>query len=820
MIPCFAPDVDVSEWDELLPLVPGAPGISGAAPALGDIPLRINRNPQIPETVMALLLGDLKFRRTWERQRDDDPTLQDKSLSGYEMALASLAAHAGLDDQPQLVCDILAAFRAKERGAWHGRSYFRSTVGKALAAAKARRERRNGAGGHGVGGDPDGATEDALHEEDAATAAGAAARGSGDAARRAIADRLLVRLREEKKIRASDLARIILWERAFARDAANNLYFYCDEGYYHPGGDAHIRERVKRIFIAIRREKEWTSRVSEETITFIAADARWLWSQPPLDTINVDNGLLHLRTRELKPHSPDYLSPVRIAVTYDPSATCPAIDAFIAQVFPSDSMALAYELPAAMLTPERITQRAILLLGEGANGKSTYLLVVVRFIGAANTASLSLQELENDRFASAELFARLANICPDLPISALGDTSVFKRTVAGDRIRGQQKFRPAFEFEPYCKFVFSATRMPANSDDSNAFLRRWLVVPFERTFRDDAPGTVPQGTLLARLTTPGELSGLLNRVMDAWDRLHAQGGFTRGASMIAAAEDLRQTLDPFYAWLTERVVAAPEGFIVGADLRRKYAEDCRIHKRPQPTDKQFSQMLRRTYPAVEARQRRVNRALTHCYIGIAWLATESAGLHDEGPPIPDAPFIEECELGPDDAAEGVEPEPRPADYRVGDFLQWQVDGEWQLPAPRPIERFSLDSEGNSLVFFVGMASAARREDLRVVSRFREGEIVRWERYGEWQFREPQRIQGFTPKQYYAIFELDRPVPDPHGKGGVFERRRIYAPVWQLRPAPNGGSGVEEHGRKEIRRQDSGEGSKRKPEQLDLPEYPD
>jgi hypothetical protein len=87
-------------------------------------------------------------------------------------------------------------------------------------------------------------------------------------------------------------------------------------------------------------------------------------------------------------------------------------------------------------------------------------------------------------------------------------------------------------------------------------------------------------------------------------------------------------------------------------------------------------------------------------------------------------------------------------------------------------------------------------------------------------------------------DRDRPVPDPHGKGGVLERRRIYAPVWQLRPPPDGfrcerpgGSGAEEQAvelleqlKEGIRPQDPGEGS---PEQLDSPErrrphfeYPD
>jgi hypothetical protein len=60
------------------------------------------------------------------------------------MSLASIAANSGC--HAQQICDLLVAFREKEKGSWHGKSYFRSTIGKALGqAARHRRERLQGA---------------------------------------------------------------------------------------------------------------------------------------------------------------------------------------------------------------------------------------------------------------------------------------------------------------------------------------------------------------------------------------------------------------------------------------------------------------------------------------------------------------------------------------------------------------------------------------------------------------------------------------------------------------------------------------------------
>lgn len=176
---------------------------------------------------------------------------------------------------------------------------------------------------------------------------------------------------------------------------------------------------------------------------------------------------------------------------FDPTARRPAWDKFISEVFPGDSEAIAWEIPAWLVTPDTSIQKAILLLGEGANGKSSYLRGLLAFIGKQNTSAVSLQKLENDRFSAARLIGRLANICPDLPGTDLAGTSVFKAITGGAPLMAEYKFRDSFEFIPYARLVFSANHMPKSKDASPAFFRRWLLVPFNATFVEGAPGTIP-----------------------------------------------------------------------------------------------------------------------------------------------------------------------------------------------------------------------------------------------------------------------------------------------------------------------------------------
>ena len=307
--------------------------------------------------------------------------------------------------------------------------------------------------------------------------------------------------KSDDSISVHQIAESITAKNRFAHDAGGKLYIYRN-GCYHPDGASFVAQQVKKLLIRMKLASKWTSHKSDEVVKYLTLDAPLLWESPPRDQVNVLNGLLDVKARKLSPHSADFLSPVQLPVKFDPAARCPDWDKFIGEVFPGDSEAIAWEIPAWLMTPDTSIQKAILLMGDGANGKSTYLRGVVAFVGKRNIAAVSLHKLENDRFSAARLIGRLANICPDLPSSDLTGTSVFKAITGGDPLMAEYKFKDSFEFVPYARMVFSANHPPKSQDASPAFFRRWLVVPFERTFADSAPDTIPSDKLDAMLSDP------------------------------------------------------------------------------------------------------------------------------------------------------------------------------------------------------------------------------------------------------------------------------------------------------------------------------
>jgi putative DNA primase/helicase len=272
------------------------------------------------------------------------------------------------------------------------------------------------------------------------------------------------------------------------------------------------------------------------------------------------------------------------------------------------------------MLPNTSIQKAVLLSGEGANGKSVFLNLLVTFLGRSNASAVSLHRLESNRFSVARLIGKLANICPDLPSEHLAGTSVFKAITGGDSLQAEYKHRDSFDFIPFARLVFSANHLPRSQDSSHAFFRRWLVVPFLRTFEPHEQ--IPRRILDARLLAARELSGLLNRALDALPRLNDQRGFSEPASVRDAWRDFHATTDPLAVWLDQYTIDDPNGYVPMDTLRASYNAHAARRGQPGMNKTAFGRALRRLRPEVKDKQRTVGGQPKWCYAGISLRADD------------------------------------------------------------------------------------------------------------------------------------------------------------------------------------------------------
>lgn len=197
--------------------------------------------------------------------------------------------------------------------------------------------------------------------------------------------------------------------------------------------------------------------------------------------VNVRNGLLDIRDMSFKEHTPSYLSTVQLNVEYNPQVDCPQFKKFLNEVLDCKLIPLVQEIVGYLLTTNTVSQKAFVFWGPARTGKSTLLWVVeYLLLGKKNVSNIPWQEI-GDKFKTAELLGKLANVFSDLPSKSIDDTGILKVVTGEDYLMAEKKNKNPFKFKPFARLVFSCNELPRNYvDRTEGFYRRLIIVPFNR----------------------------------------------------------------------------------------------------------------------------------------------------------------------------------------------------------------------------------------------------------------------------------------------------------------------------------------------------
>jgi putative DNA primase/helicase len=357
---------------------------------------------------------------------------------------------------------------------------------------------------------------------------------------------------EKAKGPGAVLGRALMAEDNYASGRDGRLYVY--EGGVYVQASSHVKRRVVRW-----SGEKWTQRIQNETIAWLLAEAEELDDSLDPDVINVKNGLLRWNGKcwRLTKHDPELRTTTQLPVAFDRDARCPIYESYIASSQPAQAVRqFLDEWLGYNLTSDCGHERALLNIGRGGDGKSVFLFILEHLLGTPNVAGKTLQSVatEENRFAAADLYGKLANIYADLSASELKDTGRFKALVSGDLISGEKKRKDPFEFHNVAKMTFSANEVPSSRDASRAYFDRWSVVWWPNQFRD----TADEDTHLKQkvVGSAAEMSGVLNRALKSLTRLRLGGQFTVCTELDMAKRKFRFDSDNVGAYLRDVVTKA------------------------------------------------------------------------------------------------------------------------------------------------------------------------------------------------------------------------------------------------------------------------
>lgn len=210
--------------------------------------------------------------------------------------------------------------------------------------------------------------------------------------------------------------------------------------------------------------------------------------------IAFNNGVLNVINDTFSDFSPEYVVTNKIPHNYVPNAESEILDRTMNKLACGDEsvLKLLYQAIGYCFYRRNELRKSFFLLGEKRNGKSTFLDMVSTLLGESNTSNLDLCEI-GDRFRTAELFSKLANIGDDINDEWISNTAIFKKVVSGDIITVERKGKDPFKLRSFAKFFFSANALPrlGRGKDSGAILDRLVIIPFDAKFTKDDPDYDP-----------------------------------------------------------------------------------------------------------------------------------------------------------------------------------------------------------------------------------------------------------------------------------------------------------------------------------------
>ncbi len=147
------------------------------------------------------------------------------------------------------------------------------------------------------------------------------------------------------------------------------------------------------------------------------------WEQGAVEAVSTPTGVLVLDESfnwGLQPHRREDYRTVQIPVEWDPEATAPRFEQFLAEIFEPDgekeaaakSTAIREMMGYSMMAHAR-HEKFIILVGEGSNGKSVLLAVLERLLGVHNVAGVQPSQFDRT-FQRAHLHLKLANIVTEV----------------------------------------------------------------------------------------------------------------------------------------------------------------------------------------------------------------------------------------------------------------------------------------------------------------------------------------------------------------------------------------------------------------------
>ena len=366
----------------------------------------------------------------------------------------------------------------------------------------------------------------------------------------------------------------VLGEKPLIHDPATGKHMAWNGRHWEEHSEAHIRNRVLTL-------------LGEEGNSNRAADCQRMIRDLSLlpngrqfndrDTmLPLSNGMFSTGTFTIAPHDPEHLNTYTLGIHLDIDAdqlpTCPRFTQFMAELIPDlPTRREVLKYGGLCLTRDVRYEKALILIGPGGDGKSTFIKLLEHIVGEHNVSNLTIGAL-HDQFQRVTLKDKLLNVATETEAGLL-QSNMFKAVVSADRITAAFKFKDAFSFRPVAKHIYAANREPTVQDTTEGYFRRLIYVYVKKSF------STPDLDLLR--TLKGETDAIFLTLLRHYQLLQ-QEGFIETPYMKECLETYKEHLNPVIRFANLHLERTTTVNTETVTVYEKYRQFCARHGHNKP----------------------------------------------------------------------------------------------------------------------------------------------------------------------------------------------------------------------------------------------
>lgn len=410
-------------------------------------------------------------------------------------------------------------------------------------------------------------------------------------------------------------AKELMLDNSFVYDKHKVLWRYNKEiGLWIEDAEQYIKTSLRKNLMGNSQQKK---NYIEEIIAYIKDinyNDKFVMDNSPF-LIPFKNKVYNLKNGQFIDFKPEYFLSNKLDIEIDENIKdCPLIDNFFSQCVGNEYKQILYDLVAYSLFKDIPYQKLFFIYGPAGTGKSVFMSLFEEFLGERNRCSVEPKQIQNDKYATAQMEYKYANIVSDINYDDFENITQVKKLSGVDTITIRKMYKDPYNRKLFTKQVYSTNKLPIVKEKTNAWYRRVYLIEFSNIIKAQERDAF----LIKKITTDKELQGFAYKCLQTLKELYENNFiFTWDMDENEMSIIYEELSNPILMFIKENCIHGKDNYVFKWEFEERLNNWLKNNHFPTTAKTEINRYMRERYS--ESNRVSMNGSKTYrVWVGLRW----------------------------------------------------------------------------------------------------------------------------------------------------------------------------------------------------------